>query len=544
MNVHPIDLPEGLLGSRITVCLLQLKSPFYDEASIIRRKEYQYIGWFAEPCDRRREKIKRLLEALSKFKRHIDLLVFPEYSLPVGIIEDIRKFSFENSTIVIANYYDDEQRRSVSPVFMPSGEIHYTYKSKRSPYDINVLAESSHEAETFRFYWKDTSSIDNTKSCFQVFTCLDFLEYARDYFDREAASILIVPMCSPEINQFVHEANRIMRLRDPEEKTYRNAVSLLCNASDISSRKGIGICGQSQIVGAYKDKTELPIVESGCEGGIVATVIPSNVIHTPTPLGKENVVIESPIKFFIERDGEIRIESSLATTRNIIAHPHLFQLLGLKRYHGFFRMKDYYTHRNSLQRIGIGCDAVYGRHDLVISSFEESEMFSQLRLHSCLGPESVRALIAEDFVETTEVYKCRGYKFAELENNRFKPTPLDPSVTEDFINHRKSKIRDMLIGKDKDQSFFIQLKKLGVFVEGYALSDLTDEMRKEGYGEFLLLVFIYATPTGKNPHQLFDKEVVTKLIERRKGQNNRAMSNDKLRRCSRPSIYTSHSWYF
>jgi hypothetical protein len=370
------------------VCFLQLKSPFFDEIARIDGVEYSKFGWLRYPNKKRQEKIEKLFSCIKRFDRSIDIIVFPEYAIHKEILGSFKKFSEEEKTIVITNYYDDHRRHSITSIIFPDGEAYYQPKINRSDHDIDFLSEVQNEdRKNYRFYFNIDTKLGKEKIYFQVFTCFDFLNNWTTHIDKEHGGIIIVPMCTPVIDDFESAAKLILREKDPDDRLLKSITTILCNATDIPSQsKGERICGKSQIIGPYKG--DLPKIEMGLEGGIIVNINCLNLIQQPTPIKKGNAVIESPAFFRISEDGSVIEppgELPHPPTKWVV-HPYvLTDYLELHKYYGFFRIEGFYKNLNAFKRLSIGCDGVYGFHDILIHSFEEDEEFSELRFGSVLN---------------------------------------------------------------------------------------------------------------------------------------------------------------
>lgn len=123
------------------MCFLQLKSPFFDEICWVDSTEYNKFGWLHYSNKKRQEKIKRLLDDIKNFNRHIDVLIFPEYAIHKETLDYLKEFSERNKTIVIVNYYDDDLRYSMTSIIFPNKEVYYQPKINYSDHDIDFLSK-------------------------------------------------------------------------------------------------------------------------------------------------------------------------------------------------------------------------------------------------------------------------------------------------------------------------------------------------------------------------------------------------------------------
>jgi hypothetical protein len=515
LTVKKVNLPDQLLSDKITICSLQLKSPFDDEMVKIAKRGFPIFGWLEDACQRRREKLRKILKDISGIGRKVDLLILPEYSISVEMVDDLVNYSNSERVIVLGNYYDDVSRSSTTAVILPNDEIHKTVKITRSPHDLDLLDElTEEESNIYRFIWKPFREINEVEMFFDIFTCIDFLNLARENLienrvSTNAPGIIFVPMCSPDIDLFKNEAQSIMR-RFPSIPTF------LCNATDLKEKK-YAICGGTQLVAP--SKKQIQVLEMGEEGAIIAKLHIGKKVLDPTPLGQENVVVESAVKYLIERDGSIREELQRGIQkRYAVPHPHLFNRLGLSNYYIFYRVNNYYRSRKSLRRTKFGCHGVYGYQDLLVQSYEEDYKFARIRLHSALGPESIRDLEGEEVIKVNKTYKYRGKPFTEFnhEDKKFVDKLPDMSISLEYLVEKRFDLQAILQGKTTEGEIITKLKQGSALLEGFAASDVSEEKRNKGESEFLLLVFLVNAPPGIERHKVFERAIIVKLMEDKK----------------------------
>ncbi len=122
MQVKDIKVPSPLTSDKICVCLLQLRSPFFREADIIRGTEAPIIGWPDRAYRSRCERLSTCLASLKQFNRHIDILVLPEYSIAGEMLTLISDYVQDTRTIVISAMYEAKSRRVKTFAAIPGKE--------------------------------------------------------------------------------------------------------------------------------------------------------------------------------------------------------------------------------------------------------------------------------------------------------------------------------------------------------------------------------------------------------------------------------------
>ena len=310
----------GLLGEKITVCILQLKSPFDDECASQSVHGFNILTWDPNELQKRKRKILSLLDLVKNCREDVNIIVFPEYSIHYEMVEDLQDFANSKSVILIGTYYDDRRtienkeninfRKNMCSVILPNGTREEFVKLEKTSFEADFLEDpEDNEKRILRFYWR----VNGHKLCLQIFICGDFFNL--DRIDREHGGIVIVPACSPKIEDF--KAFSMTCIRPHGESKVARCV-FVCNAVNLLEQQTeASIIGNSQIFGSYQGN--LPVLGTDVEGGIIASVNAQNIITKPTTLpSKHNIVIENPISFFIqERNGNWHAVDVRAREKNL-----------------------------------------------------------------------------------------------------------------------------------------------------------------------------------------------------------------------------------
>ncbi len=347
MKIRDVKINEsdinGLLGDVVTVCALQLKSPFFDECSPKNVRGNNLLVWDIRKHEQRREKILNILREIKKYRDDIKIIILPEYSLYSGMLDELQKFVNENKIVLVGTYYEDDSqssyfRKNVGVVILPEREIEKFYKLDRTHYEADFIREDLPEAEAkiLRFYWQIN---EEDKLYFQIFICADFLTQFTK-IDQMHGGLILVPMCTPEIEEFKPLAKWCIR---PYANSKVERCVILCNSVTLPGQEtNLRIIGGTQIIGAYSGT--LPFVGEGTEGGLVLTVRAKNMITKPSQLPSEfNIVVENPIYFSLSKkeSDEWNIEEKRLPPKKLryVINPHLFESLGLSTYITFGELK-------------------------------------------------------------------------------------------------------------------------------------------------------------------------------------------------------------
>ena len=303
IKIDERDITE-LLGEKVTVCILQLKSPFYDECTNVPVRGFNVLSWNKDKLQKRKEKILSLLDLVKAedYRKDVNIIVLPEYSIHYEMMENLQDFANSKSVILIGTYYDDRKyikkkgnknfRKNICSVILPNRKREEFVKLDKTRFEADFIEDpEDNEKRVLRFYWQ----VNEHKLCLQIFVCSDFFNL--DEINRKQGGIIIVPACSLKIEEFKLYSRECIKPH-PESKVVR--CVFVCNAVSLPEQQTeLRIIGNSQIFGPYEGK--LPILDTGVEGGIIASVNGLNIITKPSAISsKYNTVIENPISFCIE----------------------------------------------------------------------------------------------------------------------------------------------------------------------------------------------------------------------------------------------------
>ncbi len=552
MRTEHIGIQKGL-GKSITVGVLQLKSPFFDEIDEVWEEEGHVfaITTNTEQNYRKRiEKIKKILEKLES-QEHIDILVFPEYAFlkdDRGIIganestiQICQKFSNKMKTIVVGNYYDRTNRASVSFVALPDGyapnNMYTAIRQTVSTYNDNVLKSvdkiKKEDEKVLKFWWKPDG--EETKAYFQILACKDYLYFTgveplREWPDIISVydpGVIISPMSTPEIKTF--ESRAIGLVRDIKTETgAKSIVSILCNATSMPKQEKSDICGQSQIISPIDMKEEIkPLLKRGVEGIIIATINPFKSIIRPTPIERESnaVLLSSKIYEIIESENNtIDLREIGASIKHIgvVAHPKVLNDLGLRKIYGFMRVDDYQGIKERVnerfkhfKEMSIPMHGIYGIHDILTFSYEEfyDDQSGKEILKTRLWP-----IIKDDVYFDEDHFGCcivdnvTKYRGEDLSEKK----PNSAMYRGGKGKETRLRLRSIALGEEVEDQLINKLKVDNILIETpFDTSDISDKEKNDGMLEFLIVVTIVPFdrgPAATGIHGEFEKCILPDLI--------------------------------
>ena len=204
--MEPINSQDGLLREKVNIAVVQLESPFHAELNItVDSKNDDIFSWGGNNVIRDREnKIKFILEQIKSLRPDIDVVVFPEYTVPLNCLPMLKEFSDENDVIIVAGTdqvrdpsEEEKYRKNVCPVIIPNKEICYVEKENPSDMEKNIVEKGDSEKSTLKLHW----TYNQKNMSLQIFICLDYLENI-DEIDKDRPGGIIVPMCSTKTTSF------------------------------------------------------------------------------------------------------------------------------------------------------------------------------------------------------------------------------------------------------------------------------------------------------------------------------------------------------
>lgn len=378
-----ISLNEGLLNEKVNIALVQLESPFYKELLSIPNVDY-YNDRFFQWADPESQK-KKIVSILKNIKEHApdnlfpDIIVFPEYSIPYEILQEIQFFSKDYKIIIagsdmLRDRNSDNFKKNVCSVIIKDMGTYFLEKNVIAEAEIGTIEIGDKEKCTLEICWE----VNDKTFCIQIFICLDFLKN-HDLIDTDHGGITIVPMCSPTMKEYACRHYEDIRYGGGKFLSFCNAVSLNKDSKDPF------MIGQSAIYGESKelDQNDAIISMEGTEGVIFARLDFSAPLAKMTKIPPTKTV-ESKISFSFTHDYKLKkINHPQPKSRKIaVINPdlHLKQLELLSFV--FLKTKKYSEIKNKIKSMGekatFDSYGVLGDHDTVSISFLSTEDFKFL----------------------------------------------------------------------------------------------------------------------------------------------------------------------
>jgi conflict system STAND superfamily ATPase len=220
----------------------------------------------------------------------VQLVVFPELSIPYEILEQVRLFSAETGAIVVAGSHYFKSKKgwiSRSPVYI-NGMPWFTEKIQPSPHERNAnVGEGAEPGE--KIYWFRNTSAGN----FAIAICSDYLDELHHALPLDEIDILCVPAFQRRSDESMGaEAAPMWPMQTPRTSssaTGRSALFALMDRLYLTSSKRRGWTdgnppckvaeipkGGGYIIADLNQKVKLPLINRRVETEPNVRVFPRN----------------------------------------------------------------------------------------------------------------------------------------------------------------------------------------------------------------------------------------------------------------------------
>jgi hypothetical protein len=364
------EYPINLKSSKIVIAMVQLEGPYQDGKHKIVVGNRETFEWKSiNSVNIRIKKACDILDSLNKNKPKPDIVVFPEYSIPLEQgISELQKRADKFDQIIIGGA-DNIIRQGFSeiynecPIILPNNkEPIWILKRQLSPAESSFMDVPS-KATIPIFTWE----CGQNKHWLLVYTCLDFTLVFSDSYDfNNKTGIFIVPMCSQELALFHTYSDVLLR-------EGAGTATILCNCV------GDPIPGSSCVFAVTPDGERLKPAFQLPKNKESVGVFSINCRHLNPPK-KKKCNTESclsmrkiyGLKFNNNFElANMQIKEKESITRGVI-NPKIFDLCGKKMRICFLKISKYPDEINLYQDLHHETLAILGNHDLMITNINTS----------------------------------------------------------------------------------------------------------------------------------------------------------------------------
>jgi len=435
MTSHLTEIPLELDDTKVVIALIQIKSAFPDGKEEVYLSGRETFAWKSRAeIEERMGKAYEILEFIHTTHPETNIVIFPEYTLPVEtMISDLQERATLYDQIIIGGgdsiwQPDGKTIFNQCPVFLPRREQPiWITKRRLSQWESGKVDEpQSHQNPVF------TWEVNGKKSWIVLHICFDFLLAIREALPSDKDPVLhITSMCSPDINTFITYADTILW-----EEGGRAVV--LCNCAGEQFAGNSSVFAVTPSGKRLKPALEIPDRQEGLlifELDVSSLILPKKTTpSTKSPIGRT-------LGFDIATEaGSVQItpidkaEPEVQPLRGVI-NPALFSYYGKTLRVTFLSVEAYgKLDTSALTNQSFECYSVLGHSDVMISHLHQSAyaMITDIsenipwKLSSDLTAQNVDSstLARFPYFEVNSYYKVLGVTISEENIRAFDGNPL------------------------------------------------------------------------------------------------------------------------
>jgi len=204
------DCKRGITDGMLNIAIVQLKYHLNKAGSVL----------IIEDNDAYSAKLTQILEAV---KGKADIIVFPEFSIPVRYLPAMKQYSDETGIVIVAGSHyitdenlvehddmfhdkfgDNDLRKNISPVIIPSSDkMHHTEKILPAKDERKLFNEEGLTKGSLNQIFKLNNNVT-----FGVMICFDFINDDLRKRITDACDIILIPQTNPGTERF-HKTGHI-----------------------------------------------------------------------------------------------------------------------------------------------------------------------------------------------------------------------------------------------------------------------------------------------------------------------------------------------
>ena len=428
------ELSVPFSKSRLRIALVQLAGPHGAKQPIFLHGRETFAWTSQEEVALRRHKAQRVLATLRDQHPGTDLLVFPEYSLPLDeVLDDLQDFATQENVVVIggSDSFRTSQGRIYNqcPVLIPTHEAPiWIRKRDLSQWELNRVDEAKVRRRPL-FVWTH----EGVAYWFAVYICLDFRGAIAEPLNADKRpGFFVVPMCSPDVSMMRTFADTLLRAD-------AGRASVLCNAADEFSIGNSCLMAVTPTGRLLEPAIELPrtgefllVFDLDCSRLVPPRKTPARPISPLVGAWTLSRIVPSPVGF------DFRPEGAGTPTPSIgIVNPEIFQVRGGRMRMAFLQVPNYaeVADRNAAQHFEIL--AVLGQDDIVVSHVAPTEYDFKFDLKQ-VAPQPAATFEAapadangnDPFFEVDTYFKVLGRTVTPEDRRVFRQGQLEPTDEE------------------------------------------------------------------------------------------------------------------
>ncbi len=430
------EVPLPFAKGTLRIALVQLAGPAGGKITAFVTARETFVWASEEEVLQRRRKAQRILQHIADQYPETDLIIFPEYSLPVEtLLGDLQRYADDHNTVIIGG--SDNIRRGHSkiynecPVVIPHrAEPVWIHKRELSQWELTKV-DAWRGAANPIFTWHHGSQ----QYWFSVHICLDFLNVLSEpVYQLIRPGFLVAPMCSPDITTMRTYSDSILRAES-------GRACLLCNAHDTLAVGNSSVMAVTPTGKALEPAIEVPregehllVFELNCDSLAPPRKSP---LHTRSPLPRPwhlERVVQSTLGYDFRPLKQHALPPSIG-----IVNPEVYELRGLKMRLAFLRVNNYTDVVEQNAERDFEILAVLGQDDILVSHLAATQYDLAFDLRpigasagTAPGIDQQEKGAAEGipFFEVDTYFKVLGKEVTEEDRQTFRRGMPDPTSEE------------------------------------------------------------------------------------------------------------------
>jgi hypothetical protein len=427
----PFDSPQ------LKIALVQLldSSQAKPVAFVNGRETFVWIS--EDEVVLRRRKVQRVLERIAESHTQTNIVIFPEYTLPLeSLIGDLQHFATAHGIVIIGGTDNIRSPRgkiyNQCPVIIPHHrEPVWIRKRDLSQWETTRI-DPARGPRSPIFTWKHQGQ----RYWFSVHICLDFLNaLSEPMHAMSTPGVYFVPMCSPDVTTLRTFADSLLRAE-------AGRACVLCNSYGTLSSGNSAVMAVTPTGRALEPAIEIPrdgefllVFDLDCNRLVPPRKTPQKTItplNAPWHLAK---IVPSALGYDFRPEETDRRPLSIG-----IVNPEIFELKGVKMRLAFLQVPNYadVVDRNADKEFEIL--AILGQEDILVShlapnyydfAFDIRQMAGSVASAS-VTPESSGQDQANGIphFEVDTYFKVLGKEVTTEDRRAFRKGKADPSDDE------------------------------------------------------------------------------------------------------------------
>ena len=407
-------------GSQLKIAVVQLASAFPNEkvAAVVGTRS-TWVWKSQELVDARIEKVLSIIDEIHRLGPDTDLIVFPEYTVPVlQVLPRLQEKARESGTVIVGGTdnipaADGSQRVfNRCPIVFPDQKVEWVGKRDLAGPEPPFVDPDPSAPEAGLLSWRKGGRRYWMKVCI----CLDVAKMLESRLrTRKSPGFFLVPMSSPDMQFFWAYASTLLRSK------HGRAV-VLCNSigAHAVGRSALVIVGQhaKHLHGEVGPVLEIPGVSEA------VAFFTLDLDHLK-PKSKPTVPPDRPgvlaHAIYTVRSSAAGLELSPIddeekTAERAIVNPALFQRWGRKMRIAFLQEPRYASTLGSTRKdLSFEVYFVLGHHDAIVTHLhphESAMKFDISRVLTLLTPNGRQSAEVPHF-EVEKYFKVLGYVVSE-----------------------------------------------------------------------------------------------------------------------------------